>query len=308
MSADYYFPLLIGAAVFLPAWAVMSLFGERRSERRIRSRVDAIQAAPAGSTMDSEMSPLEKSLSYLGDKLGPRDRHIVREYRERLSRAGYDANWAPGVFWGVRVVFALAGGVGCYMLRYAFPEVILPNFAVFVALCGAYLCFLLPGFWLTYKTRVRMRQLTHELPEALDLMVVCVEAGMGLDQTLSRVAKDMQMSCRELSKELHRVGLELLAGQGRADVLRNFAKRTGVKEFESLVTLIVQSETLGTSIARTFRVYSDTLRVKRFQAAEEVAGKLPVKLLLPLIFFIMPILFVIMLGPASIRVMGIFAR
>jgi len=302
------FPLLTGMAVLMLAWAGFSFIEARRPEKRVKHRVEVAQVGNAGQVPSSGLGPFAGLLSFFGSKLGPTDVHVSSECRLRLCRAGYSSNWAPGAFWGIRILLALLFGIGGLMLRFAIPEKVLPMYLPFVALTCAYVGFMIPAFWISYRTRSRKTKLIHELPEALDLMVVCVESGMGLDQTLSRVAKDLRLSCPELSKELHQVGLELLAGQGRAEVLRSLAKRTGVEELDSLVTLVVQSEQLGTSIARTLRIYSDTLRVKRFQAAEEIAGKLPVKLMVPLIFFVMPILFVVLMGPASIRIMGIFAR
>jgi len=136
--------------------------------------------------------------------------------------------------------------------------------------------------------------------------VVCVEAGMGLDAAISRVGEEIRFTDRELSDELRLLNLELRAGKTRLEALRNLARRVNLEDMNSLVTLLVQTEKFGTSIAQALRVYSDTFRTKRYQAAEELAAKLPVKLLFPLIFFIFPAIFVVILGPAVIQIIQTF--
>jgi tight adherence protein C len=170
--------------------------------------------------------------------------------------------------------------------------------AVFVALLGYYL----PDIWLRQKTDRRKEKILNALPDALDLLVVCVEAGMGLDSAIARVAKDSQDSSPELSDELHFMTLELRAGKSRRDALKNLALRTNLDEVKSLVTLMIETEKFGTSMAEALRVYSDSYRIQRQQRAEEVAAKLPVKLLIPLGLCIFPALFVVILGPAFISI------
>jgi len=170
--------------------------------------------------------------------------------------------------------------------------------AVFVALLGYYL----PDIWLRQKTDKRKEKILNALPDALDLLVVCVEAGMGLDSAIGRVAKDSQDGSPELSDELHFMTLELRAGKSRRDALKNLSLRTNLDEVKSLVTLLIETEKFGTSMAEALRVYSDSYRIQRQQRAEEVAAKLPVKLLIPLGLCIFPALFVVILGPAFISI------
>src|SRR5690606_24217706 len=147
---------------------------------------------------------------------------------------------------------------------------------------------------------VRQRELFENFPDAIDLMTVCVEAGLGLDAALAKVGEEMQISSKVLSEEIYLVGLELRAGASREKALRNLALRTGVEEVEALVAMLVQADRFGTSTAASLRVYSDTLRTKRRLRAEETAAKIALKLLFPLIFFIFPSLMVVVLGPALI--------
>lgn len=170
--------------------------------------------------------------------------------------------------------------------------------SILLALIGFYL----PNFWLRRKVDRRKEKILRGLPDALDLMVVCAEAGVGLDAAIQRVGEEMKLANRPLSEEFRLLNLELRAGKQRRDALKNLALRTDLDDVRSLVTLLVQTERFGTSIAQALRVHSDSMRTKRFQRVEEVAAKLPVKLLFPLIFFIFPSLFVVILGPAILKV------
>lgn len=140
-------------------------------------------------------------------------------------------------------------------------------------------------------------------PDALDLMVVCVEAGMALDSAVSRVGEEMRLSNKALSEEFKQVSLELRAGMPRRDALRNLAVRTDLEDVNSLVGLLIQTDKFGTSVAQALRVYSDTMRTKRAQRAEEMAAKMPVKLMIPLILFIFPSILVTIIGPAAIKIL-----
>lgn len=177
------------------------------------------------------------------------------------------------------------------------------NNMTFLAICFlfALMGFYLPDIWLRIKTMKRKAKIMEALPDALDLLVICVEAGLGLDAAINRVAQEIALRSDVLSDELKLMNLEMRAGKLRQDALRNLAKRTDLDAINSLVTLLIQTEKFGTSIAQALKVYSESFRLERYQKAEEVASKLPIKLLFPLIFFIFPSLFVVILGPAVIR-------
>jgi tight adherence protein C len=142
-------------------------------------------------------------------------------------------------------------------------------------------------------------------PDALDLLVVCVEAGMGLDAAIKRVGEEMKLSNKILSDELNLLNLEFRAGKPRQSALRNLAIRTGLEEMSNFVTLLIQTDRFGTSVARALRVHSESMRTRRYQKAEETATKLPVKLVFPLILFILPTLFITILGPAAIKIIRV---
>jgi tight adherence protein C len=176
---------------------------------------------------------------------------------------------------------------------------------LYLALMGLFL----PDIWLRIRIAKRRERIFKGFPDALDLLVVCVEAGMGIDSAINRVAEEMKISNKTLSDELKLLNLEIRAGKTRRDALKDLAMRTDLQEVESLATLLIQTEKFGTNVAQTLRVYSDMFRTKRYQRAEEIAAKMPIKLVIPLAFFIFPSLFVVLLGPAAINIVKVlFSR
>jgi tight adherence protein C len=172
----------------------------------------------------------------------------------------------------------------------------------------AILGYYLPDLWLQFKIARRKESILNGFPDALDLLVVCVEAGMGLDSAINRVAKEIEFDNKVLSGELKLYNLEMRAGKLRQDALRNLAMRTDLEEVNNLATLLIQTDKFGTSVGQALKVYSDTMRVQRFQRAEERAAKIPVKLIFPLILFIFPSLFVAILGPAVINIYKVIIK
>ena len=162
--------------------------------------------------------------------------------------------------------------------------------------------YLLPELWLVWRVNARQHRLRLSLPDALDLLVICVEAGLGLDQSLMRVAEELRITHPELSDEIALVNLEMRVGKTRLDALRELARRTGLEDVKALVAMLVQTERFGTSVAQSLRVHSDDLRIKRRQRAEEMSAKTTVKMVPPLVFFIFPALMVVILGPAVIAI------
>ena len=224
------------------------------------------------------------------------------QLKRLFLNAGIRHPGATSVFWGVKVLCAAALPTLAFFLR-AFMDRPLLQFQM-LALLGvlALIGFYLPDLYLRLKIRRRKDSIVKGFPDALDLLVVCVESGMGLDAAINRVAEEIRLSSPVISDELRILNLELRAGKARIDALRNLGVRTDVDEIRSFATLLVQTDRFGTSVAQALRVHSDAMRVRRYQKAEELASKLPVKLLFPLIFFIFPALFVVILGPAAIRI------
>jgi tight adherence protein C len=252
-----------------------------------------LKSNPAAS-VESLVTPFEKVLPRT-----PAESSVVQK---RLTRAGYRDPSFVKIFYGAKVLVpivltALATLLGAH--EYG-------GFFVYALTLG--LGFLLPDFWLGNRIANRKLNIRLGLPEALDLMVICAEAGLGLDQSMLRVAQEMRLSQPEISDEFGLVNLEQKAGRARADALKNLAERTDVNTVRTLVNTLVQADTFGTSVAKTLRVYSDTLRTQRRQKAEEEAAKTTVKLVFPLVFFIFPSLFVVALGPAMIVMFESFAK
>jgi tight adherence protein C len=229
----------------------------------------------------------------VGEK-APRSPKEMGTLRLRLVQAGFRRDEAMTIFFGIRVLFA----VGFFLLL-ANPILIRPN--TMMALGGLALGYVLPGMVLARLAKRRAHKIRLSLADALDLLVVSVEAGLGLDQALTRVGSELAFAHPDLSDELKLINLELRAGKPRAEALRNLADRTGVDDLSSLVTMLIQTDKFGTSVAQSLRVYSETLRTKRRQRAEEAAAKTGVKMVFPLVLCIFPSIWIVTIGPAAIK-------
>ena len=222
------------------------------------------------------------------------------DLRTQLIRAGYRSENAPTVLYGLKIVAVLAMLVPCIMLEADMP----PNPVMKLALMasGVAAGWILPRFVLEKKVAKRQNIIRLSLPDALDLMVVSVEAGLGLDQAIQHVGRELQESHPELSEDLSLVTLEMRAGKRRSDALRNLAERTGEPEIRKLVAILIQNDRFGTSMGESLRNHSDFLRVRRRQEAEERAGKVGVKLVFPIFFFILPSMLIVAAGPGILQI------
>jgi tight adherence protein C len=182
------------------------------------------------------------------------------------------------------------------------------NNPVILLLVAAGIGFLLPDFWLGRRIRARQQVLRLALPDALDLLVICMEAGLGIDQALLYVSQELRLAHRELCEEFDMVNAEMHVGKTRIEALRSLAARTGVDDLQALVATLIQTDRFGTSVAESLRVHAEDLRIKRRQRAEEMAAKTTVKMVFPLVLFIFPALFVVILGPAVITMMHTFGH
>jgi tight adherence protein C len=236
---------------------------------------------------------LLESLKRIG-QVAPKSPSEMGKLQQRLVSAGYRSNEALIIFFGIRVAMAL----GVFALL-ALPIIMRPN--VVLAMGGAALGYMLPAIVLARRAKARGHRIRLSLPDALDLMVVSVEAGLGLDQAIQRVGVELASAHPELSDELRLIGLELRAGKARSEAMHNLGTRTGVDDVISLVAMLVQTDKFGTSVAQSLRVHSVTLRTKRRQRAEEAGAKTGVKMVFPLVFCIFPALWVVTLGPAVIK-------
>jgi len=217
--------------------------------------------------------------------------------RSRFVHAGWRSQAAPALFYAAKTgLFVGLPLLAYFLLRRGEHNLLL--WLVAAAALGYYL----PNVWLSHCLKQRQREVFETFPDALDLMTVCVEAGLAMDAALARVAQEIGLKSAVLAEELQLVTLELRAGSAKDKALRNLALRTGVEDVDALVTLLIQAERFGTSIAASLRVQSDQLRTKRRQRAEETAARIALKLLFPLIFFIFPSLMVVLMGPAFLQI------
>ncbi len=228
--------------------------------------------------------------------------------RRQFMHAGWRHPLASEAYFGAKGLF----GLGVPLLAFLYQRNFLPDMQIdtFLILMGAALVggYYLPNFWLNRSIRLRQRELFENFPDALDLLTICVEAGLGLEGALARVANEIRLSSQELADELEMVTLEMRAGGGKERALRNLAYRTGLEDIEGTVAMLVQSDRFGTSIGESLRIQSDTLRTKRMQRAEELAAKVAVKLVFPLVICILPTIFIVTGGPAMIQITRSFAE
>lgn len=224
--------------------------------------------------------------------------------RRTLQRAGFRNRQAVVYYYAARTVAAV--GIGALLVLFGGAAVAGAAEIVLIACVGAIAGWLLPSAYIRMRVARRQKEIQLALPDTLDLLVVCVEAGLGLNQALVRVSEEMSRLSQAMSDELTIVTLEIRAGTPRAEALRNFSKRTGVADVQSLVGMLIQTDRFGTSVARGLRVHSESLRTKRRQRAEEAAAKTAIKMLFPLVFFIFPAMFVVILGPAMFQLSKMF--
>jgi tight adherence protein C len=283
-----------GAVFLLVASTGLLLFYREAMIQRIGEVVNP-RAKKAGL-----LSSIQQTGSSLGgfveqlNRILPKSDAEVSVIQKRLIRAGFRKDAAVQIFYGAKVlvplalcIVAVATGLASYS----------PFFAYAIALG---LGFLLPDFWLGRAIKKRQKKIRSALPDALDFLVICIEAGLSLDQATARTAEELSLSHPAISDELDIVVLEQRAGRLRSDAWKQFAERTDVDTVRVLATVLVQAEQLGTSVTKTLRVHSETLRTKRRQQVEEQAAKTSVKLVFPLVLFIFPSLFVVVLGPPMI--------
>lgn len=277
----------VAAVVFSFAAAVVtpsSALGARL--RALGGRARPVETKPAfRDRIEQALDPIGKAIP-----LSPAD---VSRTRAWLIQAGFRDAVDVNYYFGARMLM-MAVGFGAVVLFQGFH-----NLFLLAGLSG--LGFILPRFVLKRMIRDRQHRIRLGLPDALDLTVICVEAGLALDQALTRVSQDLHHAHPELSDEFHLVNLEMRAGKPRAEALRNLVDRTGVDDIRSLVGTLIQTDRFGTSIAQALRVHSDSLRTERRQRAEEQAAKTSIKMVPPLVIFVLPSIIFVTIGPAVIE-------
>lgn len=241
----------------------------------------------------------QRTVERIGRAVGSSEETAPSKYRQRLIWAGLHEPRAAVVFIGTKVALAALLGSAYFLYSsFVFLRVVpfLQLLAISLILAG--IGFFLPDFWLRNRIKVRQREIVHALPDVLDLLMVCVEAGMGFDAAVARVAEQPETRHRPLYAELMRMHLEVRAGRPRSEALRALGERTGVGEVKSMVGAFIQTEKLGTPLGKTLRVHADSARVQRRHRAEELAHLAPLKMLFPTVFFLMPAFFLVTLAPS----------
>jgi tight adherence protein C len=278
---------LFGAAVSTP----LSVLGERLRSLGGDNARRTEQKPQLRERLQQALDPLSRALPLSADS--------TSSTRLMLMQAGYRDAKSITFYTGLRVFGAILGFVICLLSGIGISSPLL-------LLGGPLLGFILPRFLLKRAIKKRQLRIRLALPDALDLTVICVEAGLGLDQALMRVAQDLEHAHPELSEEFRLVNLEMRAGKPRTEAMRNLAERTGVDDIRSLVGVLIQTDRFGTSVAQALRVHSDSLRTERRQRAEEQAAKTTIKLVPPLVVFVLLPLFFVVLGPGFIQLFRTF--
>src|SRR5579863_8133579 len=294
--------ILLTCVVFLLLAVLLSLAGMKLYVRP----KEALERVAGAATEPSEETPVHPSLAFhdLIRRLGaivptsPKDATVMQR---RLIRAGYRNPNALKVLYGAKALFGVLVPVitGVVLLNSTMDSS--NKFAAMVAAVA--IGFFGPNEYVRMVAKKRQKQIHRGLANALDLLVVCVESGLGLDQAILQVAKELEHAHPEITEELAIVNLELKAGKRRAEALRNLADRTAVDDLKKLVAVLIQADRFGTGVAQSLRAHSDYMRVQARQIAEEKAAKLGVKLVFPIFFCILPSLFVVTVGPVVMRIM-----
>jgi tight adherence protein C len=292
----------ITAITFLATFGILAalVYAFAPGGAGIAGRLSKLMSPPApvddSTFAEKQKERVRNSLASLG-KLVPGDSQQAPRTQLLMMRAGFRSPEAVMAMRGFKILVPVAL-VGLVYLSgiYRWNPVLFPIIA-------GVLGYLLPDIFLTWRMNVRQRQLQRGLPDGLDLLVICVESGLGLDQALMKVTQEVRITHPELSDELQLVNLEMRIGKTRIDALRELARRTGLEDIKSLVAMLVQTDRFGTSVAQSLRVFSDDLRIKRRQRAEEMSAKTSVKMVIPLVFFIFPALLAVILGPAVLTLL-----
>jgi tight adherence protein C len=307
MTAEHFVPVAIFGAFAIGAWALLNQLAVEKP--RALERLDEFKNPGKrkrrdedGSAMKKQDSAMSRMLAMASPALAaPLQSSNVKEQgklKQKLDEAGFRTENAPAIFLSVKVAMLVVGlffsGAGVAL----FAEMSQKNIMIAVAVTGV--MFYIPEVVLYFIGKGRKEQIFLGLPDALDLMVVCVEAGLGLDQALRKVAEEMKRSYKIISDEFGLANFQMQVGKLRSDVLHDLGSRTGVDDLRQLAAILIQADKFGSSVAQALRVQSESMRTRRRQLAEEKAAKTAVKLIFPLVIFIFPGIFVILVGPAAI--------
>ena len=296
------FGLAVGTAIALLSAAVM--LGVRGLFDPLRRRLRTVAPVPVAPGAEASLQRLLQRVTPLVPYLMPKKENERSKIRARLLQGGYASESAPTTFFAVKIAAAIVLPALVLVVAAFYPRFTAMQL-LYVALAAGFIGLTLPNMALTWRIERRQREILNGFPDALDLIVACTEAGLGLNAALQRVANDLAVSHPELCAELALVNSEMRAGVERVTALKNLATRTGIEDIRGLVSTLSQSLRFGTSIADTLRIYASELRDKRMQRAEEEAAKIGTKMIFPLVFCMFPAFFVVMVGPAVLGVLRV---
>jgi tight adherence protein C len=293
-------PIAIFGAFAAAAWWVMDAFSSRRprAEERLAELKTPGQRKPSGNASDAMAKLLERATPKFAKPLQPKTQAEASKLKSRLTHAGFRRESAPGVFLGLKLILLIVGVVVGGGSMVALTGLSKSSLMRTVMIAGG--LFYIPDLLVWFIAKKRKQAIFLSLPDTLDLMVVCVEAGLGLDQAMRRVAEEMQKTYRIICAELSLCNFQLQMGKSRNEVLHELGERTGVDDLRALASILIQADKFGSSIGKALRVQSDSMRTRRRQLAEEKAAKTAVQLIFPLVLFIFPGIFVVLVGPAAI--------
>ena len=300
------FLVLVFLAVVLGVIGAAIMFRRDPVSRRYAVGAGRVAGGAQSIRYDSPISNLAPALAKFQAAFKPRDERATSEMRMRLVQAGFYNPRGVETYYIARIVLAIALGVLGLVIGPLLPNKDSAiNIVPVLAILGAALGFVLPMIFINRRVSGRQLAVQESFPDALDMLLVCVEAGLGLAAAIERVANELEKAHPVLSEHFKLFGLEMRAGASREDALRNFGDRIGISDVQSFVTLLLQSQELGTSLAESLRVHAFEMRQKRLLRAEEKANKLPAKLVLPLGFFVFPCMLLVTATPLAIRMIRI---
>lgn len=296
------FTLTIAVAIFVLAMGVLYIFSAISSPLRRRLQIASGQsAAPMAWTNN-----LNKAMEPLAPYVLPQKDWERNRISERLVHAGIRSENALTTFYMLKAILAVGLPIIVILLAPLFPSITL-NQVIFTGLFASFLGIIAPNMVLERMKQRRMKRIRNGFPDALDLLVVCSEAGLGLNAAIERVARELEATHPDLADELGLVNAETRVGVDRLDALRNLAHRTGLEDIRGLVALLTQSLRLGSGVADTLRIYSEEFRDKRMQKAEELAAKIGTKMIFPLVTCLFPGFFAVVIGPAVLKIVAAFS-
>ncbi|MGQ0732330.1 MAG: type II secretion system F family protein [Acidobacteriota bacterium] len=295
---DLQIVLLLGA-VFVSLAVATGVLVWSVTDPQVAQRRLSRMAPGAGATLDQPISLIGEAMTPMARRVRafvPKSPKDMGRIERMLAGAGYYGAWPATMY--VLAQISLPIGVGLFVISYFGTSTSTLVFAGLAAALGYYT----PDLWLGRAIERRKREISNGLPDAIDLLIVCIESGSGIDQALARVADELSLAYPALAREMEMIATETRAGKPRLEAFRNFAARTKVEDVRSLVNMLVQTDKFGTSIGQALRTHAETSRTKRRQRAEEKAAKLGVKLLFPLVFCLFPAFYLVVLGPSMVRI------